>query len=196
MQRVYVCLIAAILAAAAPLCVAQTVHEEKNPSKRETVSLLRDAGLTIDELAESKPDQGHWELILKIFTHSPERLVAGASEEGTAEITVLERLTWAEPLPRQRSFELSGYQLVAVGVTAEGAVRAVRFVPDPRVARAEYMTASEEMRGEFPVMTEAQVSVPLPVDDRIEELRLFSARVENGALTLDLIGTTRIGGAK
>jgi hypothetical protein len=103
--------------------------------------------------------------------------------------TIADRRQHSNPMPRQRSPELSADQLLVVAIDTQGQEKEQVLIPDPRVLRAESPDdLTGELQGEVLHHATAEFLVPLPNDPTIAELRFYHPRWTGSAFVLDLLG--------
>ncbi len=101
--------------------------------------------------------------------------------------SALGRSAGAGSLQRQRSPELSTYQVLVLAVDAQKGLKGWSLIPDPRVLRAELPGPGGELRGQITYQSNAEFVVSLPDDPSITELRFYQPRWTGQAFALDLI---------
>lgn len=94
----------------------------------------------------------------------------------------------ARPPPRQRDPKLSPDQIVVVGLDSEGQELSRTLVPDPRFIRTETLDSSDRLVSGQMYLENAKLSVVLPDDPALKEIRLYHPEWTGSRFTLELIG--------
>ena len=123
-------------------------------------------GLQAQESGAFRQVQIHWE------TPSPVKS-AGNAQTGTETLTIKQSARGTGGLPRRRSLELADTEILVIAVDENSRLLWWHVMTDPRLLRAESITASGEISGGVSHLPQVDFSLAYPDDPAIKELRIY-----------------------
>ncbi len=124
------------------------------------------AGIQAQETETFRQVQVHWE------TPGPGKS-AGNAQPGTETLTIKQSVRGLGSLPRRRSLELADTEILVIAVDENSTLLWWHVMTDPRLLRAESITASGEISGGVSFLPQVDFSIAYPDDPAIKELRIY-----------------------
>lgn len=135
-------------------------------------SLLKPAGVQVvagvqaQETEAFRQVQVHWE------TPSGDKAAANP-QQAVGTLTVRQSARRIGDLPRRRSLELASTEVLIIAVDENSRLLWWHVMTDPRLLRAESITASGEISGGVSYLPQVDFSIAYPDDPAIKELRIY-----------------------
>lgn len=104
---------------------------------------------------------------------------------------VAQRSMPADAVVRERNPEISEDQLILVAVDSDGRPLLWRAILDPRVVRAEGMSATGEMTGRVLHRADVEFAIALPLGSAAAELQIFTPRFTGTDWVLTRLGSVQ-----
>ena len=124
------------------------------------------AGFQAQDTETFRQVQVHWE------TPAPGKS-AGNTQPATETLTIKQSTRGAGSLPRRRALELAETEILVIAVDENSRLMWWHVTTDPRLLRAESITASGEISGKVSFLRQVDFSIAYPDDPAIKELRIY-----------------------
>lgn len=124
------------------------------------------AGVQAQETETFRQVQVHWE------TPSRDKSAVNA-QQAVGTLTVEQSARGSGNLPRRRSLELADTEVLVIAVDENSRLLWWHVMTDPRLLRAESITASGEISGGVSYLPQVDFSIAFPDDPAIKELRIY-----------------------
>jgi hypothetical protein len=124
------------------------------------------AGFQAEETETFRQLRVHWET-------PPPGKSTGNAQPGTETLTIKQSARGIGSLPRRRFLELADSEILIIAVDENSRLLWWHVMTDPRLLRAESITASGEISGGVSYLPQVEFSIAYPDDPAIKELRIY-----------------------
>lgn len=124
------------------------------------------AGVQAQETETFRQVKIHWE------TPAPGKS-AGNAQPAAVTLNITQSTRGTGGLPRRRSLELADTEILVIAVDESSRLLWWHVTTDPRLLRAERITASGEISGGVSYLPQVDFSIAYPDDPAIKELRIY-----------------------
>ena len=134
-------------------------------------SLLKPAGVQVVAGFEAQETETFRQL--RVHWETPPPGKSGNAQPGTETLTIKQSTRGPGSLPRRRSLELADTEILVIAVDENSRLLWWHVMTDPRLLRAESITASGEISGGVSYLPQVDFSIAYPDDPAIKELRVY-----------------------
>lgn len=149
--------------------------EKQRAAKNKLASLLAKMGVQVSTDSQALETQTHRQLQIHWETSTPleSEISAAAAQSPSGILTVKHSTVAIGGLPRLRSLEFSPTQVLVIAVDGKANLLWWHLQTDPRLLRAETVSASGEVTGRISYLRQIDFSIAYPDLPTIRELRFY-----------------------